>query len=661
MKWKRHKKLILLALLFWTTAIGGLAQEEGIRPWQQYLDDLSETEDFEGQSWEAYEDVLAEYAEHPMNINTATTEDLQRLPFLSAQQIEDIEAYIYRYGAMKSLGELAMIPGVSWYQRQLLAYFVYAGEVKTKQYPTLRQIAQYGKHEAVGMIKVPFYERRGDADGSYLGSRYKHWLRYQFKYGDYVKAGVLGSKDAGEPFFAKGNGQGYDFYSFYLQIRKWGRLKNLTLGRYRLHEGMGLILNNDFSFGKLSVLSSLGRNSNTIRVHSSRYAANYLQGGAATVSLTRHLDLTAFVSYRTIDATVKDGGIRTILTTGLHRTATEMEKKDIASTFLTGGNLSLRSGGWHVGATAFYNSYSLPLTPNTNLLYKRYAPAGSHFWNASVDYGYVSSRLVLQGETATGTCGAVATVNALSYALSSRLSLLALQRFYPYRYFSPYANAFSEGTDTQDESGVYVGANWTPGDKWNITLYTDFAYFAWPKYGTTGSTQSWDNLLNVTYRPTGKWTTGMRLRYKDKQNTQTGRGRLYAAFTDNRWSCRTQWDVTHVEASTPSTGWMASQLVGFRHRWLKVNASLAYFHTDGYASRIYAYEPALLYGISFANYYGEGIRYAVTLRADIGKHLMLTGKIGTTDYFDRSRISSGLQEISQSSQTDLEVQIRWKM
>lgn len=661
MKWKQHKKHILLALLLWATATGGLAQEEAMRPWQQYLDDLSETEDFEGQSWEAYEDVLAEYAEHPININTATREDLQHLPFLSAQQIEDIEAYIYRYGAMKSLGELAMIPGVSWYQRQLLAYFVYAGKVKTRQYPTLRQIAQYGKHEAVGMIKVPFYERRGDADGSYLGSRYKHWLRYQFKYSDYVKAGVLGSKDAGEPFFAKGNGQGYDFYSFYLQIRKCGRLKNLTLGRYRLHEGMGLILNNDFSFGKLSVLSSLGRNNNTIRVHSSRYAANYLQGGAATVSLTRHFDLTAFVSYRTIDATVKDEGIRTILTTGLHRTATEMEKKDIASTFLAGGNLSLRSGGWHVGATAFYNSYSLPLTPNTNLLYKRYAPTGSHFWNASVDYGYVSSRLVLQGETATGTCGAVATVNALSYTLSSRLSLLALQRFYPYRYFSPYANAFSEGTDTQDESGVYVGANWTPGDKWNITLYTDIAYFAWPKYGTTGSTQSWDNQLNVTYRPTGKWTTGMRLRYKDKQNTQTARGRLYASYADDRWSSKMQWDVTRVGASTSSTGWMASQLVGFRHRWLKVNASLAYFHTDGYASRIYAYEPSLLYGISFASYYGEGIRYAVTLRADIGKHLMLTGKIGTTDYFDRSRISSGLQEISQSSQTDLEVQIRWKM
>jgi len=257
-----------------------LAQKEitAATPWQQYLDQLSDVEDFEDQSWEEYEDVLNELAEHPININTATTEDLQRLPFLTAQQIEDIEAYIYRYGAMKSLGELAMINGMSWAQRQLLTCFVYVGEVKTRSFPSLRQIAKYGKHELMGMVKVPLYERKGDADGSYMGSRYKHWLRYQFRYSDKVKMGFTGSKDAGEPFMSKGNGAGYDFYSFYLQIRGWGRLKNLTLGRYRLHEGMGLILNNDFSFGKLSTLSALGRNSNVIRAHSSRYAANYLQG-----------------------------------------------------------------------------------------------------------------------------------------------------------------------------------------------------------------------------------------------------------------------------------------------------------------------------------------------------------------------------------------------
>ena len=640
-----------------------LAQKEitAATPWQQYLDQLSDVEDFEDQSWEEYEDVLNELAEHPININTATTEDLQRLPFLTAQQIEDIEAYIYRYGAMKSLGELAMINGMSWAQRQLLTCFVYVGEVKTRSFPSLRQIAKYGKHELMGMVKVPLYERKGDADGSYMGSRYKHWLRYQFRYSDKVKMGFTGSKDAGEPFMSKGNGAGYDFYSFYLQIRGWGRLKNLTLGRYRLHEGMGLILNNDFSFGKLSTLSALGRNSNVIRAHSSRYAANYLQGAAATVTVVRGLDVTGFVSYRKIDATLKDGGIQTILTSGLHRTASEMAKKDVASAFLAGGNVSYRRGALHVGATGFYNSFSLPLTPNRKLLYKRFAPVGSAFWNASVDYSYVSPRLVVQGETATGSCGVVATVNAMSYVFSNRFSLVALQRFYPYRYYSLYARSFADGTSVQDESGVYLGGSWTPTDRWNVTAYTDVAYFAWPKFGTTGSTHSWDNLLSITFRPSGSTLLGARYRYRDKQNNQTQRGRFYATYGGRNWSCKTQCDMSYVrEPEAASRGWMASQQAAYRWRWLRLTCMAGYFSTDDYAARIYASEPTLLYGTHFGSFFGRGMRLVLTTRADVGSHLVALCKVGSTKYFDRDCISSGLQQIDGSSQTDVEIQVKWR-
>lgn len=35
-------------------------------------------------------------------------------------------------------------------------------------------------------------------------------------------------------------------------------------------------------------------------------------------------------------------------------------------------------------------------------------------------------------------------------------------------------------------------------------------------------------------------------------------------------------------------------------------------------------------------------------------------KLGTTDYFDRNHISSGYQRIDRSSQTDLDLQLRWK-
>ena len=93
--------------------------------------------------------------------------------------------------------------------------------------PVLKTIAQYGKHEVMGMLKVPFYERKGDASGTdgYLGYPYKHGLRYQFRYGNSVKLGFVASQDAGEPFFGGRNTMGYDFYSFYLQV------KNLADGR----------------------------------------------------------------------------------------------------------------------------------------------------------------------------------------------------------------------------------------------------------------------------------------------------------------------------------------------------------------------------------------------------------------------------------------------
>lgn len=629
--------------------------------WRHWLADLSEMEDFESTRWEDYEEDMEEMSQHPINLNTATREELSRFPFLSAQQVEDIQAYIYRYGGMKSLGELAMIPSISWQQRQLLGSFVYVSTENVSHFPTLQNIARYGKHELVGMVKIPFYDRKGDVNG-YSGYKYKHSVRYQFRYGDYVKLGLLGAQDAGEPFGGGKNKLGYDFYSFYLQVRKLGRWKNITLGRYRLHEGLGLVLNNDFSFGKLSVLSSLAASSATqIRVHSSRSSANYLQGAAATYSILRGLDLTAFFSYRQIDATLNDDGtIRTILKTGLHRTQSEIRRQDVASNTLVGGHINYRLGGWHVGATAFFTSFSRPLKPTKSQLYKRFAPEGDKFWNASIDYGYISHRWNIAGETATGDCGAIATLHSVSYLFSDKFSLLGLHRFYSARYYSLFSNAFAEGSDVQDENGVYLGFNWMPARRWSISAYSDFAHFAWPKYQTKTSTQSWDSQVNILYQPSRYYTLGARLRYKERAGTRTDRCRCYVSMQRKNWNARTSLDYVMSQKEERSQGYMVSENLGYQWRWLRLAGSLGYFHTSDYESRIFVYEPGLLYQMSFGNYYGEGMRYALVARSEIGRHLLLITKLGVTDYFDRDHISSGYQEIASSSQTDLEIQLKWK-
>ena len=75
----------------------------------------------------AYLEDLKILHEHPININTASVEDFQQIPFLNEQQIESIHAYIYLHGPMQTLGELLMLPLIDAQTYRWLHLFVYAG------------------------------------------------------------------------------------------------------------------------------------------------------------------------------------------------------------------------------------------------------------------------------------------------------------------------------------------------------------------------------------------------------------------------------------------------------------------------------------------------------------------------------------------------------
>ena len=95
--------------------------------------------------------------------------------------------------------------------------------------------------------------------------------------------------------------------------------------------------------------------------------------------------------------------------------------------------------------------------------------------------------------------------------------------------------------------------------------------------------------------------------------------------------------------------------------WLQTSANIGYFHTADFASRLYIYERSMLYSFSFPAFYGEGIRWLMFARANLRKKLSVLLKVGTTHYFDRKHISSGLQQVNRSELTDLEVQLHWRI
>ena len=654
---------------FWLLlATGAMAQNQ--RPWEQYLNEVMTVEDAGSTAWEQTYELLCELEQHPLNINHATREQLEELPFLSAQQVEGIMAYLWRYGRMESLGELMMISELDYPQRRLLTYFIYVDEQESandrQSLPSLRNIAKYGHHELIATGRVPFYERKGDNEG-YLGSKYRHWLRYQFTYGDQVKAGVVGAQDAGEPFFANKNKTGYDYYSLYVQLRNIGRVESLVLGNYRVSMGMGLVMNNSFSLGKLTMLQNLGRSTYTLRAHSSRSVSS-LFGAASTIDLGRNLKLTAFASYSPADATLnKDGTVSTILDTDYHRTEMEMRKKHNLHLLKTGGSLRYNAHGLRLGVNTLFTHLDRTLQPTTSTLYRRHYPQGSDFLNLSLDYGDATPRWSLSGETATDRKGHLATINSVGLRLSDVASLMLLQRFYSYAYTSLDAQCFSDGGKVQNESGIYLGWTWQPSQTFRLNAYTDYAYFAWARYQVSQSSYSWDNLLQATWQK-HNWTLigryRFRLRQKDGEDKKTlinqleHRGRLGIDYAGSHGlTGRLQIDGCRVQEAW---GAMVSSSLSYTRQWLRLNAGAGYFHTDNYDSRLYLYENGPLYTYSMTQFYGEGIRYWLMARAVIGKRLMLTAKIGVTDYFDRAVIGSSYQQVDASSLTDLDLQVRWK-
>ena len=652
----RTQVMLLFVWMSWSV----LAQSG--HEWERYLNEVMTAEDVGSAAWEETYDLLCELRQHPMDINQATREQLEQLPFLSAQQVEEIVEYLYRYGPMKSLAELRMVRSLDDSRRRLLTYFIYVGESEdTKQRARVL-------NELMVTGRVPFYERRGDT-AAYYGYPYRHWVRYQLTYGDRLKAGIVGSQDAGEPFFAGKNQSGYDYYSVFLQLNQWRRLETLVLGNYRVSMGMGLILNNSFGLGKVAMLQNMGRATSTLRAHSSRSSDGYLQGAAATVTIARGLTATGFISYRAMDATLnQDGSAATIVTSGYHRTATELEKKNNLKNTTFGGNVRYQANGYHAGVNVVGTHLNRELKPNISALYRQYYAQGYDFLNVSADYGYVHHRFSINGETALNRDGALATINSVSLQLGGEWSLMALYRSYSYRYTSLYANSFSDGGSVQNENGIYLGATWQPSPSWKLMAYTDYAYFPWAKYQISQASHSWDQLLQVTYSKK-HWTLGGRYRLRIRQRddddkaalvTRTEhRGRISAEYSQG-WSSRTQVDFGIISFNGNERGLMVSETLGLTHRWLRLNGGVGWFHTDSYDSRVYLYELGPLYTYSVAQFYGEGIRYWLMARANIGKRVMLTAKIGVTDYFDRSTIGSSYQQINASSQTDLDLQLRWK-
>lgn len=216
----RLLKSMLITCITIGFSVNNLSAQE---VWEELAEQLIDEEGGEVFQWENNFEELSELRENPININTATKEQLERFPFLSDKLIENILYYLYKYGPMLSENELWMIEDINRQTIRCLQPFICFKHTEKEEYkPTLKQVLKYGKQELSTRVDMPFYTKSGyklhtkeelkkNPNKQYLGYGYYHSLRYSFHYRDKIYLGLTAEKDAGEPFFAGQNRKGYDF------------------------------------------------------------------------------------------------------------------------------------------------------------------------------------------------------------------------------------------------------------------------------------------------------------------------------------------------------------------------------------------------------------------------------------------------------------------
>ena len=645
--------------------------------WEEFVEKISVDEyDDYGELNPLLED-LNELHEHPFNLNTATKEDLERLPFLDDEEIEEILAYVYQYGPMESIGELMLIDRLDYQTRQFLSLFVYVGKpAEEKKKITWKDLWKSGRHEMMTRMDVPLYERDGykvpedevllkNPNKVYLGNALYHNVRYTYKYKDRLYWGFTAEKDAGEPFGSHGN-KAYDSYSFHFLLKDCGMLRTLALGDYRLSFGEGLVVSTDFSFGK-STLFNMSSFRPSIKKFSSVSETNFFRGAAATLRFGK-VDVLAFYSYLPVDATLRnDGTISSLKTDGLHRTLLEVSKKHNVVNQSMGGNVMWNARHVSLGMTVLYEHFDKHFSKGSQL-YRTYYPDGSNFLNASVHYGWHNDKFLLSGETAfSDVYNGWATLNKVVYRFNNQYSLIAMQRFFAYQYVGMRANAFSEGGAVRNESGFYVGAEAAPLNELKMSAYVDYFYFPWPKFATPHSSDGVDATFQADCMVSEQWDLSGR--YQLKRKERYGEPYLYhklkiqAQYTPcEELELRGVGRYTQVrdQYGQHVRGSMAGCIVHWRERKGRFNvaASYVYFDSEDYKAPMAFYEPSLLYAFSFMTMYGRGMRAALTARWDVSRSWMLMLKYGATGYTDRKEIGDGLQRIAGRWKNDLSFLLR---
>ncbi|MDA9275281.1 hypothetical protein N9P59_02235, partial [Crocinitomicaceae bacterium] len=163
------------------------------------------------------------YYEHPLNLNSATSDQLRDLWILSDIQINDLQLHIKLFGKLISQYELQSLEYWDMSTIKMVLPFIRVDDKLDQLHVGLKEAFKNGKFEVYLRYQDILENKSGyddvvdsileNSNSYYHGNSARYYTRLRFSYRTNLSVGITAEKDPGEQFFKGKQKYGFDFYS----------------------------------------------------------------------------------------------------------------------------------------------------------------------------------------------------------------------------------------------------------------------------------------------------------------------------------------------------------------------------------------------------------------------------------------------------------------
>lgn len=680
-----------------------------VRTDAQTIDTLSQTQDMLTRQIEDLDDVnedsdilddMEYLLANPININKGTIEDLQEIPGVDAIIAKEIILYRTNNGKFESITDLQKIPIISLQLYQQIVPYVTVigdkrGKVKKANEPAFRFSGNIRSR-----MQTDIQDRAGFSNNTFDGNKAKVYMQQKYRFGDHVRFGLINEKDPGEKKY-------FDYVNGYVEYTST-LLDDMIdfktiVGSFKASYGQALVQWTGMSFGKSSEpVFSVKKTGRGIQPYLSSDENQFYRGvGMSSLLNLTNTKLDVFYSDRDYDGKynsryIYDGSDQ--LTdyylsfdySGLHRTASELSKKDQVNLKTVGfdltqfisnyGKISLTSVQVQTGA------YPDTVSLSSQTVKKNFSDISNLKPNnkemaTSLNWDFIFGTYNFYGEAAKSSNNSNAFLTGIIFKPIRSLAYSVNYRSFDSHYRSFYARPFKEkSSQPNNEVGFYQGLNIKVN---NFSIYGYYDFYRFNQATTTSSLPSngIDRLLGVDYQITRKYSISV----QSKIETFAANGTAYDemlratlvetdiktesikfvfnASLTNKLAMQTKVNYrAYTSGQIPKTiGYSISEIVKYSMRDLTLNGYYHIFDTDNFNNRIYVYESDLPGLISSGLLYDKGYRIALVAKYSWLKWLDLSTKISHTQYLNKTVISSGTSAIQGNKLTQFGFQLDFTM